>query len=130
MKEPAKPERRSERAKCAGLPAANDVGGLVVTTSVQLAALVREAVRDALECEGAARGSRGGLFFDRAEIAERLSVSPGLIDKMRRQGMPCVYVGDSPRFSLDECLAWCASARQKTERTHDPQEPEEARGAH
>jgi hypothetical protein len=49
---------------------------------------------------------RAPALLDRHGLARALSCSTGTIDKMRRQGMPEVRLGDSPRFDLDDVIRW------------------------
>lgn len=84
--------------------AANDGAGLVVVPMAELIAAIREAV-------GESRGDAAPeprRLLDRSALAEALSCSPSLVGKLRREGMPCLYVGDSPRFVLADCLRWIA----------------------
>jgi hypothetical protein len=77
---------------------------LVVLTPEQLAELVKRAVQDALaEHQPSAPAP---ALFDRTGIAQRLGLGTTTVDRLRRDGMPCVFIGDSPRFELAECLAW------------------------
>lgn len=46
------------------------------------------------------------LLLDREGLAAALGCSSSLIDKLRRQGMPTVRLGESPRFELERCLEW------------------------
>jgi hypothetical protein len=49
------------------------------------------------------------VLLDRADLAIRLSTSPSSVDRMRREGAPHVIIGSSPRFRLDDVLAWLAT---------------------
>lgn len=40
------------------------------------------------------------------ELAEHLGISPGMVHKMMRQGMPSMKIGRARRFDPDACLAW------------------------
>lgn len=82
--------------------AANDTGAAFTLTRGELAALVSSAVGEALE-RGAPTRVR---LLDRAGAAAALSCSPATVDKLRRAGMPCVYLGDSPRFDVETCVEW------------------------
>lgn len=46
------------------------------------------------------------LLLDREGLAQALGCSSSLVDKLRRQGMPRVVLGESPRFELERCLEW------------------------
>jgi phage terminase Nu1 subunit (DNA packaging protein) len=52
-------------------------------------------------------------WFDRLELARAFKCSPSMIDKMRRQGMPCFRIGESPRFEMDQCLEWIRANETK-----------------
>jgi hypothetical protein len=82
---------------------------VVVTTPEALAALVRDAVSEALN---EARQNLGPLLLDRTNAARALGVGTTSIDRFRKAGMPCVWVGDAPRFIVDECLAWLREHRR------------------
>jgi hypothetical protein len=43
---------------------------------------------------------------DRRGIARALAVGTSTVDRLRREGMPFVWIGDSPRFELVRCLEW------------------------
>lgn len=73
-------------------------------TRGQLGAFITDAVAAALEARDGERGPP--VLLDREKLAARLGCSSSLVDKMRRQGMPCVRLGDSPRFELERCLGW------------------------
>jgi hypothetical protein len=70
-------------------------------TRGELAGLVRQAVESAL---GERRAQP--VLLDREALALSLGCSSSMVDKMRRQGMPCVRLGESPRFELEACLSW------------------------
>lgn len=82
---------------------------VIVTTPEALAALVRDAVNDALS---EARQNAEPLLLDRTSVARALGVGTSSIDRFRKAGMPCVWVGDAPRFIVDECLAWLREHRR------------------
>lgn len=82
---------------------------VVVTTPQALAALVRDAVGEALS---EARQSAGPLLLDRMNAARALGIGTSSIDRFRKAGMPCVWVGDAPRFLADECVAWLREHRR------------------
>ena len=64
--------------------------------------IVREAVADAL-AELDASETLASALLTRTELAEALGCSLPMVDKLRRQGMPCeVRLGDSPRWPRDE----------------------------
>lgn len=94
-------------------PSANDTGGMVLIGAAQLADIVRTAVAEALESQGPAGGRK---LLSRVELARALSCSPTQVDKQRRAGLPHLRVGDSPRYDLDECIAWLRTTQKGSER--------------
>ena len=87
---------------------------VVLTCSLdELRALVRAEI-DAALAERAAAPSAAPLR-DKGELARALAVSPATITRLTGEGMPHVFVGASPRYSLDEVRAWLAErGRQGT----------------
>lgn len=81
----------------------NDNSPAFTVTRGELAALVREAVAAEMEAQ---RAVPKPALLDRDGLGAVLGVSAGMVDKLRRRGMPCYRLGDSPRFDLDQCLAW------------------------
>lgn len=45
-------------------------------------------------------------LLDRRGLAEALAVGVDTVDKLRREGLPELRVGDAPRFRLEAVLAW------------------------
>ncbi len=76
---------------------------LVVVTVEQLACLIRRAVADVLAEQ---EQDMSPVLLDRARAARKLGVGVATVDRFRRQGMPCVYLGDSPRFEVAACVVW------------------------
>lgn len=86
----------------------------VVVTPEELSELIRRAVVVALLEQ---RQHVTPALLDRAGIAQRLGTSPSTVDRLRREGMPVVWLCDSPRFEADACLAWLREhCRPKVER--------------
>ena len=50
-------------------------------------------------------------LLDRARCAEALSCSPATVDRLRKEGMPCLYVGESPRFVFEDCVRWLSEQK-------------------
>lgn len=84
--------------------AANDGGGLVLVPLEQLLASIKDAVGEAM---GQGPGAR---LLDKATLAQKLDCSPAMINKLMLQGLPCLYVGTSPRFDYDAVVRWMAEA--------------------
>jgi hypothetical protein len=40
------------------------------------------------------------------EACARLKVSKAKLNRLRASGMPCSYVGHSPRFNIEACKSW------------------------
>ena len=92
------------RAHKVGTGAAdNDNAPVVMMTRAELRALVREAHEEATL---AARATPAPVLLDRNAIAAALGCSSSQVDTLRKRGMPWVRLGESPRFELEDCLAW------------------------
>ena len=80
------------------------------SSNLPLAALptgtVLGLVRDVIRAEMAAIAPSAPALLDREGLAQQLGVSTGMVDKLRRQGLPTVWIGECPRFVLAEVLAW------------------------
>ena len=85
---------------------------VIVTTPEALAALVREAVAEVMN---ETHQNAGPLLLDRTSAARALGIGTSSIDRFRKAGMPCVWVGDTPRFIVEECLAWLREHRRGQE---------------
>jgi hypothetical protein len=85
-------------------------GPIIVLTPDQLCELVKRAVQDVLAEH---QPEVVPALFDRAGIAQRLDIGISMVDRLRREGMPCIFIGDSPRFEVMACLEWlrCRSQR-------------------
>jgi len=93
-------------------PENDAVHEVVVVPLDQLMAAIEVAVSKGVERAEREGGASSGRLLDRAELAERLECSVSLVDKSRRGGMPCSYLGDSPRFDLGECRQWLRSQKR------------------
>jgi hypothetical protein len=91
--------------------AANDGSGLVVMSIADL----RDAIRDAIAEATEGKPRSGSRLLDRAGIAEALACSVAQVDKLRQAGMPCLYVGASPRFVFDDCVRWLSEQPKEKE---------------
>lgn len=80
----------------------NDNAPAFTFTRGELGALVREAVAEALTVSA----SPAPQLLDREGLSIALGCSGGMVDKLRRKGMPHLRLGDSPRFELERCLEW------------------------
>lgn len=103
---------RGGRAKYLKARPSGDVGACGVSndnqpaftvTLGQLSALVREAVAAEMAAQ---REVPKPALLDREGLAVVLGVSPSMVDKLKRRGLPHCRIGDSPRFDLEACLAW------------------------
>jgi hypothetical protein len=79
---------------------------VVVLTAAQLRELVRDAIVEAFEAQ---KEDPPAQLLDRNGIARVLGLSTGSIDKLRKQGLPSIRVGDVPRFVAADCIAWLKS---------------------
>ena len=83
---------------------------VVTVTEAELAALVRAAVSEALAEHEI--GEQLPALFDRTALARKLGCSPSHVDTLRAEGMPTVWLGQTPRFELAPCLAWLRERRK------------------
>jgi hypothetical protein len=68
---------------------------------------LRELVRDAaIEAVAESGGAPQPALLDRSGLAQALGVGTSTVDRFRREGCPVLWVGDSPRFELEPCMAW------------------------
>jgi hypothetical protein len=58
------------------------------------------------ESSGGARNQDINGLLRRDGLAAALDCSLRSIDKLQAEGMPCVYIGRSRRFILEEVIAW------------------------
>ncbi|MBK8996089.1 MAG: helix-turn-helix domain-containing protein [Myxococcales bacterium] len=78
---------------------------MVVQMTVEaLRELVREVQAEVLADHGPAQPAPA--LLDRAGLARALSVSVSSVDRMIREGCPHVRIGDAPRFSVADVVAW------------------------
>lgn len=75
-----------------------------MATEEELAALLRSTVEATLAKHE--RAEQAPVLLDRAALARKLGCSPSHVDTLRAEGMPTVWLGQSPRFELEPCLAW------------------------
>jgi len=80
----------------------NDTAPAFTVTRAELRGLVQQAVLEA----GVLAREPVPALLDREGLAFELGCSSGQVDKLRRSGMPCLRLGDSPRFELEACLSW------------------------
>jgi hypothetical protein len=79
------------------------VNKLAVLTAEELA----EVVRSVLAEELAERLPKTGpTLLDRRGLAAELGCGVDTLDKLRREGLPTLMLGDSPRFELAAVLEW------------------------
>lgn len=83
---------------------------VIVTTREQLEEIIANAVEKALAEQ---REDVAPALLDRATIARRLGVGTSTVDRLRREGMPVIWIGDSPRFEANACVAWLREHSQQ-----------------
>jgi hypothetical protein len=80
---------------------------VVLTCSLdELRTLVCDAVSTA--CTACRGVSANSSLIDKRELARTLSVSSATVARLTAEGMPHVFAGASPRYSLDDVRAWLA----------------------
>lgn len=72
---------------------------------------LRRLVREELEHVLGRDRDQAAILLDRAALAKALTVSMPTIDRLRHAGMPTTWVIESPRFHLDEVIAWLRAQR-------------------
>jgi len=48
-------------------------------------------------------------LLTREELCEKLQVSPSTVERLRRKGLPVIYVGSSVRYALDRVMSFLDS---------------------
>ena len=82
----------------------------VITVSIDdLRQIVLDSVAEAIT--GAS--PKTNRVVTKEELAEAMSCAGCTIDRMVREGMPFVLVGQSRRFEVDACMQWCANRKTK-----------------
>lgn len=77
-----------------------------------LKAVMRSVLREELaELREALTESPKSEYRDRQQEAQRLGISIATLDRLCREGLPFVYVGDSRRFRAAEVDAWLDTRR-------------------
>jgi hypothetical protein len=78
---------------------------LVLTLTLdELRALMRETLDAALAAH--APSMTPLELVDRRELARLLVVAPVTITRLTAEGLPCTYVGESPRYDVVAVRAW------------------------
>lgn len=85
----------------APLPSAPSI---VVIERGELAELLESAVTNALVAHQSSEARP--ILLDRNGLARALGVGVSSVDRFRHEGCPVLWLGDSPRFELEPCLAW------------------------
>jgi hypothetical protein len=92
------------------LPApAGALDAIVEQLAARVAADVESRVSELIA--GALESGRPPRLLDRRGLAEALGCGVDTVDKLRKDGLPTVWVVDSPRFDFAECLAWLKARR-------------------
>jgi hypothetical protein len=77
---------------------------VVVVTTAELRDLIRAAVRDELDQRGAE--SSRPEWCTTEEACRELKCSRAKLIRERDKGMPCAYIGGSPRYRIADCIAY------------------------
>jgi hypothetical protein len=86
---------------------------IAVVPLEELRSLVREAVREVL-AEHAPPAERSPELLDRAALARELGCSVATLRRLMTEGLPVeLYVGNSPRFTLDRAREWLEQRGQR-----------------
>jgi hypothetical protein len=76
---------------------------IVVITQEALMSMVKTAVSEALAEKSQEVAPE---LLDRISAARALRVGTSTLDRLRREGLPCIMIGESPRFERAACIAW------------------------
>jgi len=76
---------------------------LAVVDAEELAAIVRMAVAEEL---AERLPQQAPALVDRRGLAAELGCGVDTVDKLRREGLPTIMLGDSPRFQLAAAVEW------------------------
>jgi hypothetical protein len=68
--------------------------------------IVRQAVADALAELAPSASPPPAALVDTEELCRQLTCSRSMVGRLRDEGLPCVYLGDSPRFVVADVVAW------------------------
>lgn len=101
----AKYLKMGEGAAVGASPPQNDNQPAFTVTRGELVVMVRAAASLAVR-EALSDGLPTPALLDREGLSIALGCSGGMVDKLRRRGMPHLRLGDSPRFELERCLEW------------------------
>lgn len=71
-------------------------------------------------CECAKHEPRRPALLTRDALARELSISPSCLARLRREGLPTLFVAGMPRFELADALAWLR-ARSRTCQENEPE---------
>lgn len=68
-------------------------------------------------------------LLTRDALAHELSISPSCLAKLRREGLPTLFVAGMPRFELAPVLEWLRARSEDACHDRDPESSTEAEGA-
>ena len=85
-------------------PRRAELGQLALLTPEEIRAIAKFAVAEYVEQSTPAANAPS--LLDRAALGKALDASKSKIDRYRRAGMPCIMLGDSPRFDVAEVIGW------------------------
>jgi len=81
---------------------------IVVLSADELHELIRDAVFEQM-AEFLEESRKPIPLLDRAGLAQALACSTATVGRLIREGVPCIPLGDSRRFKLDEVVSWLQS---------------------
>jgi hypothetical protein len=76
-----------------------------MSLELDLAEIVRTVVRDEIRAALAERTAATAVL-DRAGLAMTLGCSLASVDRLLREGVPCVRLGSDPRFVATDVVGW------------------------
>lgn len=86
---------------------------LIQEISLEVSERIVFTVEEYLKDKLASTPESQKLLIDSDEVAEQLSVSKSTIIKLRKQGLPTVYIGDSVRFEPKAVMQFIHKLKSK-----------------
>lgn len=84
----------------------------IIVQGATLDELVERVAERVVELTPASAPSARPALLDRRGLAAALGCGLDTIDKLRREGLPTLVVGEAPRFELAAVLSWLRSRGQ------------------
>lgn len=87
---------------------------LIKEISLEVSERIMFIVEEYLENKSANTPKHSRLLIDSDELAKQLSVSKSTIIKLRKEGLPTIYIGDSVRFNISDVFSFIKEKNKST----------------